>query len=325
MAFLQKILNRFNGLHYRQEYLCLNRESFHEPLYVYLVENKTVLCDITNRHCFVGYSPLVFAFPSNLLKHIRNTGNIQLVFTRISLEQNGVFRKKDALAHLVLKKIVQKPVDENLVIFYEGEKGDHRFSSAFHQSMISFNNQLYGKKPGNVFLKGNLYSQVQIGYSVPRKICLITVGENNLYNHFPTDLHGQISDEYYVVSLRHEGNACKQVEAAEKIVLSDMDVHAYKKVYSLGKNHMQALKDRSAFDFSSEYSKNFHLPLPEDIIAYKELQVINSFVKGIHKLILFRIVHTEKIQQQPSTLVHIHNCYATWRNKQGMEGNYLLR
>lgn len=324
MALLKKIFDRFNGLHYRQEYLCLNKESFHEPLYVYLVENKKLLCDVTNRHCFVGYSPLIFALPSDLLKAV-HTKSIQLVFTGKPIEQNGFFRKKDAIAHLVLKKIYQQYIDESIVLFYKGERGDHRFVSAFHQYMMGLNNQLYGKKPGNVFLKGNLYNQVQIGYSVPRKICLITVGKNNLYNHFPTDLHGQISDEYYVISLRHEGNACKQVEAAGRIVLSDMDAHAYKKVYSLGKNHMQPLKDRSAFNFSSEYSKNFHLPLPEDLIAYKELQVINSFIQGIHKLILFKIVFTEKIRHEPSTLVHIHNSYATWRNKQGIQGNYLLR
>ncbi|MEI9943390.1 MAG: hypothetical protein WDN26_04150 [Chitinophagaceae bacterium] len=75
-------------------------------------------------------------------------------------------------------------------VFYEALKGNHHFVSGFHQSMAAISNMLYNKKPGNVFLKGNLFSQVQIAYSVPRNISLVTLGENELYNLFPTDLHG---------------------------------------------------------------------------------------------------------------------------------------
>jgi hypothetical protein len=67
------------------------------------------------------------------------------------------------------------------------------------------------------------------------------------------------------------------------------------------------------------------LPLPIAAISYKELEAVSSFIAGIHKLILFKIVHEEKLSQANPTLVHIHNCYATWRNKQGIEGNYFMR
>jgi hypothetical protein len=174
-------------------------------------------------------------------------------------------------------------------------------------------------------LKGNLFEQVQIGYAIPRKIGLITVAYNNLYNLFPTDLHGQIDNDYYLISLRHQGNACKQVEQSGKIVLCDMDVNSYKKVYSLGKNHMQPLKQRTEFDFSPNSSKNFQLPLPHEVISYQELEVVRSFIAGIHKLIISKIVYNEKVGPGKSTLVHIHCSYATWRNKHGIEGNYLLR
>lgn len=323
MAVLQNILTRINGLDYRQEYLCLANESFQQPLHVYVVENEKVVCDVTYSHRFIGYCPLIFALPFNMVPHFHSE-TLQLRFSHALFEQNEILKEKDAIASLVLKKIFQKNKDAT-ASYYEGLKGKHRFVSGFHQSVQILNNRWYGKKPGNVFLKGNLFEQVQIGYAIPRKIGLITVGQNNLYNLFPTDLQGQINDDYYVISLRHEGNACRQVESSGKIVLSDMDASSYKKVYALGKNHMQPLKLRTAFDFSLICSKQFRLPLPHDVTSYKELEVVSSFIAGIHKLILFKVVHKETVSQGNSTLSHIHNSYATWRNKHGVEGNYLVR
>ena len=307
-------------MHYSQEYLCLARESFEEPLHVYLNYGKEFK-DITKLHCFVGYSPLIFAFPSSIFSDISQ--NFQLIFT--SIKQNDNLNLKDAVAILSLQKIKQQNINENIVLLYEGVKGNHRFTSLLQQYIFQLSNKLYGEKPGNIFLQGNLYDQVQIAYALPRKICLITVEENNLFNLFPTDLHGQIDEEYYIISLRSEGNACRQVESSGKIALSDMNPSACKEVYSLGKNHMQPLKKKSSFDFSSSHSKNFELPLPNGAVAYKELELQSSFVYGIHKLLLFKIIFTGQIIKTPETLAHIHNSYATWRYKQGLPGNYLLR
>jgi hypothetical protein len=321
MRFLQKLLNRFNGLHYRQEYLCTGLETFENPLHVYLVDNGKVIKDITNQHCFVGYCPLVFALPSSL--GVKN--DVQLAFASSPYRVNEMLKKNDIVASLQLKKIGQTEVSDNVVRFYEGVEGHHRFISSLHQRMVRLNNYLYGKKPGNVFLEGNLYEQVQIAYSLPRRICLVTVAQNNLYNLFPTDLHGKVDDDHYVISLRHAGKACEQVENAKRLVLSDISANFFRQVYSLGKNHMQPLKDQSAFNFSAIQSKYWGWFLPDGAISYRELELQQSFVHGIHKIFLFRTLHVEQIATGSQTLSHIHNCYATWRNKRGMSGNYLLR
>src|SRR5690242_15814757 len=67
MKLVKKILNRFNGLHYAQEYLCLAKETFQNPLFVYLLENEKPVCEISNSHVFAGYCPLVFIFPSSFI------------------------------------------------------------------------------------------------------------------------------------------------------------------------------------------------------------------------------------------------------------------
>ncbi|HMG66388.1 MAG TPA: hypothetical protein VK588_01840 [Chitinophagaceae bacterium] len=323
MKLVEKILHKLNGLHYKQEYLCLSKETFEHPLHAYLVVNNRVVKDITELHLFVGYNPLILAIPSSGISN-RGLQIIDIAFSQTLFQPNEYLAEKEAIALLSMKKIREIKVDEDTILFYEGIKGTHHFLSGFHQTIIQLNNRLHNKKQGNVFLENNLYKQVQIAYAIPRKICLVTVWDNNLYNHFPTDLHGRINN-WYVVSLRHEGKACHQVQSARKIVLSDINSKAYKEVYKLGKNHMQPPKDRSFFDFNSIFSKNFNLPLAKDVLSYKELELENSFINGIHKLLLFRVVFEEKISSEPATLAHIHNCYATWRFKHRISSNYLLR
>lgn len=322
MRLLGKILNRFNGLRYGQEYLCLAKDGEHSILHVYLVSDGRVLKDITKLHCFVGYSPLVFAISSFFIPS-DNNGMIELIFTVDTLEENAFFDKKDAVARLYLKKI-NVPLKEMQVFFYEGIKGKHHFITAFNQQVISISNNLNGRKPGNVFLEGNLYKQVQIAYSIPRKISLITVGKDDRFNHFPTDLHGRV-DNYYIISLRHEGKACRQVQDFRTIVLSDILPSAYKRVYALGKNHMQELKQAGDLNFSERRSLNFGLPLPEDLVEYRELELTDSFTHGIHRIFLFSVLHQEKVLPGQPVLQHVHNCFATWQFNSGQPGNYLLR
>jgi len=326
MKLVKKILSNLNGLHYPQEYLCFAKESFLQPLHVYLVNNKQVIKDITNHHLFAGYCPVVFAFPDPGLPE-----SLQLIFSHHLLQPNDIFSKKDALALLELRLIKkqvtgsQDPVNNSDLLYYEGIRGRHSFLPAYNQLIISLSNELYNKKPGNIFLHNNLYKQVQIAYAVPRIISLITVGDNGLFNLFPSDLNGPAGEQYYVISLRVGGRACEQVEKAGKLLISQIHSDAYKMVYALGKNHMQELKPPENFPFSQLISANFKMPLPEHTLSYRELILRDSFIHGIHKIFLFKSLTGLEIQSQTATLAHIHNVYATWRYKNGVGGNYLLR
>lgn len=318
---LKKILRKLDGLYFPQDYLCITKENFPSQLQLYLTSCHRIIENLTQNHVFAGYCPLVFAFYSSKTL----PGNIDLVFSHHSLQPNEIFVKKDAIARLSMRKINEQVIDGKTIVYYEGTKGDHHFIPGFYQSVIALNNRLYNNKPGNVFLKGNLYTQVQIAYAIPRNISLITVGQYDQYNLFPTDLHGAIDSDHYIISLRHQGKACKQVETLHKIIISAMDADAYKMVYSLGKNHMQELRSKDDFPFSTCSSDAFHLPVPQQALSYKELELETSFTHGIHRILLFKIVHQKPLTGTPATLAHIHNCYATWRHNNQLAGNYLLR
>lgn len=324
MKLVKKTLNKLNGLHYPQEYLCVAKETFPQPPRLYLAADRHVIRDITLQHCFTGYNPLLFtlhSLPADLLQ----LSSITLVFSHQLLQPNEVFSHKDAIATLTLQKIQEQDTGEGIAGYYEAILGRHHFISPFYQWITGLYNRLYNKKPGNVFLPGNLYTQVQIAYSLPRAISLITVGRDERFNLFPTDLHGPAGEQHYVISLRHAGKACRQVEASGQIVLSAMHCDARRTVYGLGKNHMQELKPKDQFPFSSAVSGLFQLPLPEAALSYRELELQDSFIYGIHKLLLFKVVAQQQVSTAPFTLAHVHNSYATWRYNNRLEGNYLLR
>jgi hypothetical protein len=325
MQFFNKILNELNGLHFKQEYLCLTKEYLEQPLFAYIIISKRVIKDITNHHLFTGYSPLVFTFPFYKEIDLSNHGNIDIVFSDHQFQQNDIINEKDALARITLKKIHEQGLKNNRFYYYEGETASHRFISSFYQAIIQFQNRRYNKKPGNVYLPGNLLKQVQVAYSLPRIISLVTVNQNDLFNLFPTDLHGQINDENYIISLRHGGKAANQVEMTKRIIITEIDPACYKTVYSLGKNHMQPLKVKDQFPFSDSFSDLLQLPLPVSAVYYRELVLEQSFDHGIHRFFLFKIINKRLIVAKPATLAHIHNVYGTWRHNKGLPGNYLLR
>src|SRR5436190_13023332 len=297
MGLVKKILNKLNGLHYSQEYLCFSKESFQQPLHVYLVNHKQNIKDITNQHLFVGYCPLIFALAGTDLP-----ASLQLVFSQRLLTPNEIFSKRDALALLDLKMIKKQALENNSVFYYEGTHGSHHFLSGFHQFINRVNNELYNKKPGNVFLHDNWYKQVQIAYAVPRIISLVTTGNNELFNLFPSDLHGQIDEDHYIISLRVGGKALEQAERSGKLLISQVHSDAYKLVYGLGKNHMQELRSKDHFPFSPSLSETFKWPLLLYAVSYRELILEDSFIHGIHKILLFKIAYSGQLKPQTATL-----------------------
>src|SRR3982750_2402657 len=179
MKLVKKILDRLNGLHYKQEYLCMAKEPFQQPLHAYLINAGQVLKDITKQHCFVGYSPLVFALAESTVINEDND-LIDIAFSEKILEIGSMFNRKEVVAILRMKRMRELVTEEGKIIFYKGLHGSHRFMSPVHQKIVQLNNHLYQRKSGNVYLENNLYKQVQIAYSIPRKISLITVGQNGL-------------------------------------------------------------------------------------------------------------------------------------------------
>jgi len=321
MIILKKILEKFTGWHYPQEYLCLAREQYTQPLQACLVRRGKVAADITGCHLFVGYSPLVVALPSAVTRDAL----IDVYFFQHPQPLNANAAPGRAVACLRAEQVHAQQADGAGIIYYRGLKCRHRMLSQPQQWIVGLQNSLFNNKGGNVYLPHGLYKQVQVAYALPRTVSLITVGGEGGYNLFPTDLHGPAGANHYLISLRTTGKALTQVLAAGRLLLSEVEARCYRAVYSLGKNHMQPLKERAAFPFCGEESLHFNLPLPKGAVRYRELQLEDLWSEGIHTILLMKVEGKSVLTEGVPTLAHVHNSYATWRYKQGLESNYLLR
>jgi flavin reductase (DIM6/NTAB) family NADH-FMN oxidoreductase RutF len=310
------------GLSIPQEYVCLYSQELQYPLSVFLsVKNRKL--NVTSAHLFLGYKPLIIALPfkanDNNYQVLKSENQIALSF------ENPESIKPTCIAKLLLIKIEEKILGEDAVFFYKGIHGEHLFLNSIYQKI---NRQLEKQRrqtPNNVGLPGNLMDQVRIAYSVPRKISIITLGDKNLMNMFPTDLHGPIGEKFYTGSLRLGGLANHQIEKYQKIVISEVEPSFYKQAYSLGKNHMQNPRQENEFALHKIRSKTFNFPLPTATISYRELKEIDSIDVGIHRIHFYEIVYERVLREGVSPLTHIHQFYAQWRLNKRLSTPMLLR
>ena len=318
---IKKILT---GLTIPQEYVCLKSKELHHPLFVFLsIDNEKFKLNVTTSHLFLGYKPLIVALTFKVNDHnhhfVRSQNQVSLSF------ENAAPVKPIHLAKLVLKKIGEKVLGEDAVLFYEGVHGEHAFLNALHQRINQQREKWRKQTPNNVSLPGNLIEQVRIAYSIPRTISIITVSDGNLINMFPTDLHGPVGEKLYAGSLRAGGLANEQVEKYGRIVVSEVETTFYKQAYGFGKNHMQGLQKESGFPLHPMRSKNFNSSLPAAVTSYRELKKIDSFDAGIHRIHLYDVIHQQEIQESKPSLSHIHQYYAQWRTNRGLDTTMLFR
>jgi len=179
-----------------QEYICVAEEKLTHQVRFYLNDEETFF-DLTDSHLFIGYNPLIIAISSE-----KNSSSIDLLQNKDLVKIVFGESKDKIIAKLILRKINTLEIDEVKLFLFEGVKGSHRFLSKFHIVTNSLKYKLTAKRKINIYLKGDLYEQVKIAYSIPRKISLVSLGNNNMFNIFPTDINGRIGKQNFVISLR---------------------------------------------------------------------------------------------------------------------------
>jgi hypothetical protein len=149
------------------------------------------------------------------------------------------------------------------------------------------------------------------------------VKDNDLLNFFPTDLHGAVDGEYYLSSLRLGGMACNQVDRLHRLVISSVDVDAFKKTYELGKNHMRPMQPVTHFEPSFVLSAS-GIPVYPHATTYIELEWVRQWDVGIHRIFLYRSLSKGEVRSG-KTLAHIHRYYAQWRINNRLSAKYFFR
>jgi hypothetical protein len=264
----------------------------------------------------LGYKPLLIGVSAF---HGREVPEVE----KATLEFIGGSAR--AVASLDLVQVRCARFGNDVLLIFGCTYGWHEFLSRMHQAMNRIYESTKTKPAGNIWLEGNLYDQVRIGYAHPRVIAVISLGENDRFNLFPTDLHGSFGGRHYAGSLRIGGKACDQVQQLKRLVISTVNASSFRSTYLLGKNHMRELRDVGDFEVASFRSAKFGLPLPRDVLGYRELERIDGFDAGIHRIHFYETAHRVIHPQEPAALAHVHRYYAQWRVNHGLPVPLLFR
>ncbi len=310
----RKVLRDYFG----QEYLCLPLETSNLFTVEISFDNSKKRIPL-NQHLFLGYKPLLIGVNSN---------SIQEASTALGkVNQIGLhfLYKNQELGRLQLERVGIREFEDVTLGIFKGISAHHNLLPWWCRLMVNWYESRKQKAAGNIDLDTALYSQVRLAYALPRKISLISLVQSGQHNLFPTDLHGEVSDDIYVGSLRLAGDACKQVDEIGKILLADMPLSSYKEVYALGKNHMQNPRGRENFAFLKEDSEHLKIAVPQGACNYRELEKIDALDVGLHRLQFYRVINSVQLQEPDQTLAHIHFYYADWRLRQGLKTDILVR
>jgi hypothetical protein len=298
-----------------KEYLCVPKEKYDNSVRVFIQSSDNIF-DITDNHAMLGYKPLVFLINSEAFD----------VEDRLPEQLFLSFRVKQEyeIAKLELKKIEKCKFNCYNYSLYYCEKGFHKFSSPMVRSFQHFHYFLKAEREKNVFLKGNLFNQVKIAYSLPRKVSLISLFEIDLVNIFPVDLIGKTKVNEYFISLRAGNKSNNQIKKIGKIALCRIESSRCTEVYGMGKNHMKDMLNIRNFSIESEKSELLNYPLPLGTIAYSELERIDSFEYGIHEIHLLRLLNSKTLKNNKTTLAHIHRDILEWRLRRNIPTEFIL-
>lgn len=282
--------------------------------------------EVTHRHLLLGYSPLIIGV---ILKEKQSAPDkICLTFVEGDFAADARWQSfptdKNAVGRIELELLETQKFGNSTVGFYKGVFASHRLISAFHQFTNAVKNRLKTKAPDNIGLEGNLYDQVRLSYSFPRKISLILLMRDGLMNCFPTDLHGALDDEYYVGSLRIGGKADDQVLNVKKVVIAELKPGFFKDAYAMGKNHMREMKSLSEFELNGPRSKLFQVPLVTATVCYRELEWFDSFDYGVHRIHFCRVINRVDLGTS-ERLAHVHQYYVQWCIRKNKQLSTLIR
>ena len=155
MGLREHIKKKLLGLTIPQEYICHGLEAMGDTFKVYLtIADSGQAIDITQRHLFLGYRPLIIGIWVEQQQPWKNELNsnkrICISLARSVFKINDKWKDfptaRASQANLILKLVHQKALNGNTLFIYQGVLGKHHLMSPFHQLTNHLFNRLRTKK-----------------------------------------------------------------------------------------------------------------------------------------------------------------------------------
>ena len=299
---LQRIANRLIRVTgYPQEYLCVEADSMRD-LFEWTIDGKPI---DPRSLLFLGYRPLVLGLSEEV---VVSEGLLKL-------EHSG-----EAIARIELQELPEKHWPG--IRLFGGTKTWQRFLPPMLEPWDRLRQRLNERRIGNVTRSMTEYDQLRIAYAQPREIHLAVLGSPERCNIFPTDLHGALGTDGYIISLRHANAVCKQLQERGTVLLCRMALDSYKEVYRLGARHNAAWE--SAASIRATTSLFGGHAVPDGTRSAMLLELRDQHDIGIHRMHRFLVKDGAHFSDGP-VLAHAHAAPLGWLKRRRSEPQSFLR
>lgn len=165
---------------------------------------------------------------------------------------------------------------------------------------------------GDVQMTARATAAMNVLFTCPRPVVLVSVPVGERGNIFPMNLMGPIGQGYFAFALNSRRLASPLVERAGRVALSSIPFDQAAVARRLGKNHLREFIDWDGLPFPTTRSKALGIPVPAFATRVREMEIEAVRQLGSHTFFVARIVHDEH-RSDSEQFFMIHGLYQAWR------------
>jgi len=283
-------------------WVCVGHSDPQAQLQVFL-ETSAGTVDVTRNHTIVALRPLTIAVGAE----DPDLGVLQ------GTNAKFVIREPDetVIGEIRLRLSQLLPVHSAQVCLFQTLGGRNLCAPAFRRE----SNYLYerwkmsrDKNPRTPHMTPSDLFNMWILHDLPRPVHLVSYGGMTQGNMFPMDLLGLLSTGTFVIGMHSTSPAIPLWQSSREIAVSAVPLRYKSTVYGIGKNHREALLDSSTLPVPFHPSASFQIPVPDEALSVRELNIERSADLGSHVLFVGRTQRLEMRAEEPQ-MCHIHRFY----------------
>lgn len=243
----------------------------------------------------------------------------QLGTTELTLAMEKCGETRHVLGSIHLRAVGSIALDQHVLCLFETPGYENFCASAvglrIHDYLVRRRAAATQRKnPHNFQMTDTDLHCSFVFYMCPRPVVLVTVEHEGRGNMFPMDLIGPTDSPWFTMALRRTSPAVGLMQQSGRMALTSIPLTCRDVVYRLGRHHSELSIDWSTLPFRTTASRLFGLPVHEDAIRVREVQVREFHDVGSHVLFVTSIESDtlrERVRDS-SAPVQLFHSYSPW-------------
>ncbi len=248
--------------------------------------------DVSDRHNIVCESPFCIAVWVNK----DNLSSFDPVKLRLK-----IVKGEKLIASLNIALIKQLEQSNGAILIFQIMKVRCYQLNLLHQFILL---TFFFSKKRHTYTEAEMYGAL---YSYPRRVIVTSFRENEYYNMFPMDFHGEYPEvNIYLLGLKATNVTVNKIIERKEVVVSSTEDIDTKTIYDLGAHHSNTRPKIEDLCFKVVESELLKFPVPEFASFYKEIEIINAMTLGSHIMLVGKVINSKILKEDICSLYHVH-------------------